>query len=488
MAFVKEPRAASVEPQFTDQAYGAGRRRYFLRTALFVLLAGIVYTLLQPRLYLSSASVLMSAPTAIDQTMLEADVQGVAIQSRILTGSEITLALAQVLNKDYQQDIPPLELRSMLDIARVPDTNLLELRATSSDAELLPPLVESWIRTYEEIRSRDIEELKSQTLQEVGEELEGLDERLAAARKALADFREENGIISMERQENAVLSQLEGLNTSLNNAVEEEVSTKAYVNTLKAAVEAGEQFVPENERAAVASLSAERNTLIARLEDLLARYTEDYINRDPELRDIPQRIRELEAALTVAYDEGTEAELENARRDWERARQAVADIERRQEEHRSAVTAFNTIYAEHEALVEDLARLEELNRETLARQVQIEVRQTDKYPQMSVIEWPLPEAERIGPAYLFLIGGSAGAAIILGIFAAWLYSYLNPRAAQPAYVTLSGVHLFPQETPEALAAGMSTPRLGKDTSKRIEHHPDSGDKLPDDDSDSGNSE
>lgn len=483
MAFVNEPYASTVDSHVTDEAYGAGRRRYFLLTALFVLLAGFGFTLLQPRLFMSSASVLMSAPTAIDQTMLEADVQGVAIQGRILTGSEITLALAEVLNNDYQLDVSPLELRSMLDISSVPETNLLELRATSRNADLLPPLVESWIRTYEDIRSRDIEQLKSQTLTEVGEELDGLNDRLTAARKALADFREENEIISMERQENAVLSQLEGLNTSLNNAVEEEVRAKAYVDTLEAAVVAGEQFVPENEQSTVAALSAERNALNARLSDLQAQYTDDYIRKDPNLREIPQRIRELEAALTFAYNEGTDAELENARRDWERARQSVVEIERRLEDHKLAVTAFNTIYAEHEALVEDLARLEEVNRETLARQVQIEVRQTDKYPQLSVIEWPLPEAERIGPPYLLLIGASSGAAILLGIFAAWLYSYLNPRTAQPAYVSLSGVYIHPQDAPQALSAGINPPSLGKDSSKRIEHQSDAGDQVSDDDND-----
>ncbi|MEZ5490745.1 MAG: hypothetical protein R3F50_10545 [Gammaproteobacteria bacterium] len=476
MAFVKET-------QLTDEAYGAGRRRYFLRTALFVLLAGVVYTLLQPRLYMSSASVLMSAPAAIDQSMLEADVQSIAIQGRILTGSEITLALAEVMSSDFQRDIPPLELRSMLEITSVPETNLLELRAISSDAALLPPLVESWVRTYEEIRSRDIEQLKSQTLLEVGEELAELDARLSAAREALADFREENGIISVERQQNAVMSQLEGLNRSLNNAVEGEISAKAYLDTLESAVEAGEQFVPESEQAAVAALRGERNTLEARLDNLLDRYTEDYIRKDPNLRDIPQRIRELETALAIAYTEGTGAELENARRRWERARQSVTEIKQRLEDQREAVTTFNTIYAEHDSLAKDLARLEELNRATLARQVQIEVRQTEKYPQMSVIEWPLPEAQRIGPPYLLLIGGSAGIAIILGIFAAWLYSYLHPRATQPAYLTLSGVHLYPQDTPQALAAGMSPLRLEKNSTQRIEHQPDKEDQEPDDDDD-----
>ena len=136
MAFIQDS-------QLINEVYGKGRRRYFLRTALVVLLAGFVFTILQPRQYMSNATVLMSAPTAIDQTMLEADIQSIAIQGRILTGNEITIALAEVMGENFQQDLTPLELRSMLDITSIPETNLLELRAISSDADLLPPLVES---------------------------------------------------------------------------------------------------------------------------------------------------------------------------------------------------------------------------------------------------------------------------------------------------------------------------------------------------------
>ncbi|CAN0602879.1 unnamed protein product, partial [Ectocarpus sp. 12 AP-2014] len=217
-------------------------------------------------------------------------------------------------------------------------------------------------------------------------------------------------------QENAVLSQLDGLNTALNNAVEEEVKAKAYLDTLETSLKAGEQFVPDSERAEVTALATELGELRSDLGELRARYTDDYIRKDPRLREIPQRIVELEAALGMAYAEGTKAEMDNARRAWDTALQSVAELQQRLQDHKASVADFNTIYATHESLVEDLARLEELNRETLARQVQIEVRRTEKYPQMSVVEWPLSTAERIGPPYAMLLGGSFVASILLGVF------------------------------------------------------------------------
>jgi len=451
MVFVREgAHSASLTADTDSVWHGRSRRRVFVYTTLAVLAAGLLFTLLQPARYESTATVLMSAPTAIDEQLLEADIQGVAIQRRTLTGSEITRRLADVLAADYEVTLTPLALRGMLEVRPVPETNLLELAVVGAEPEQLPLMLEHWIEVYTGIRAREIEARKAQTLTEVDDELRGLAGKLEAAREALESYRQKNGIISMERQENAVLSQLDGLNTALNRAVEEEVRSKSYLDTLRASLDAGEQFVPENERSDVSTMAQSLAELRAQLEELRARYTDDYIRKAPQLREIPGQIAKLEADLAKAYSQGSQAELANAQRAWRAARESVANIEKRLAEHKSAVAEFNTIYAKHQALAEDLARLEELNRETQARQVQISVSQVEKYPQVSVIDWPAPEAQRTGPPYAMLLGASALASILAGIFGVWLYSYLHPRPAASQVVTLSGVTLYPGDSERAL--------------------------------------
>ncbi len=474
-----------------DAAHGRQRRRVFFSVGIPVLLAGLLYTVLQPAIYESTATVLMSAPTAIDEQMLEADIQGVAIQRRTLTGREITSTVAQVMRDNYGVSLEPLELRGMLAVAGVPETNLLELSAQGSDDELLPPLVESWIEVYTEMRAEDIASRKNQTLVEVEEELDSLALRLETARAALDDYRAEHEIISMERQENEVLARLDGLNTALNNAIEEEVTAKAYLDTLRTSMAAGEQFVPQEERSEVAAMATQLADLRSRLGELQARYTDDYIRKDARLREVPEQISVLEKALAEAYLEGTKAELDNAERAYTAAEEKVRDLQTRLDSHKASVAAFNTVYATHEALVEDLARLEELNRGTQARRVQIEVRQVEKYPQISVIDWPGAEAVRIGPPYLLLLGGTAIASLLLGIFAVWLYSYLHPRKEQPAFVTLSGVHMYPQDAAGALEQGAAAVQLGREETRQLQdqRQADAGDddnEVTDDDPETNN--
>lgn len=466
MAFRRDSTAIPAA-DLSDDDHGLGRRRVFLWTALPILLAGIVYTAFQRPVYESTATVLMSAPTAVDEQMLEADIQGVAIQRRTLTGGGITRAVADRLADDYEVRIAPLDLRELLYVAAVPETNLLELAARGEDASLLPLLLETWIEVYSDARARDITERKARTLSEVESQLVGLDERLEQARTALAVYREENDILSPERQQNEVMARLDGLNEALNKAIEEEVRTRSYLSTLRSSLESGSLPVPDADRAVVTSMAEELADLRTQLAELRARYTEDYIRKDPRLRQIPEQVRELEAELAEAYEAGAEAELRTAERAYASASASVADLRQRLADHKAAVANFNTVYAKHTALEEDLARLEELNRETQARRVQIEVQDVDRYPQLSVIDWPAPEAGRIGPPYLLLLGGTLGASLLVGIFAVWLYSYLNPTRTQPAYVTLSGVHMYPPDSAGAITQGSAIATLENARAQRL---------------------
>ena len=76
----------------------SGKVKLFAVSFSVVLVLGLVWTVLQPLVYRSSATVLMSAPTAIDAGVSEANIQNVAIQRTILLGEEITRRVLDELN------------------------------------------------------------------------------------------------------------------------------------------------------------------------------------------------------------------------------------------------------------------------------------------------------------------------------------------------------------------------------------------------------
>ena len=85
--------------------------------------------------YRSSATVLMSAPSAIDASAAQANVQDVAIQSRILLGGDVTARLLEAFSsRDSAIDLR--YLRHTLRVDAVSDTNLVEMVAEGTPAEL----------------------------------------------------------------------------------------------------------------------------------------------------------------------------------------------------------------------------------------------------------------------------------------------------------------------------------------------------------------
>ncbi len=461
--------------------YRSDRARLFGVVSGITLILGLLWTVLQPAVYRSSATVLMSAPTAIDAAISEADVQNVAIQRTILLGSEITGRLLGVLREEYGAGLAFADLRNLLLVEAVPETNLVEMAAQGDQEEILPAVVNGWIDVYLDIRAEDIARSKDDTVQIVQDEIDGLAVKLEEARDALEQYREDNDILSVERQENEVMARLDGLNSALNTAIEEEVKARANLDTLRAAVQRGENLVPRDQRRDVTALENELQALRAQFLEMTKRYTMQYINKQPQYRAIPERIEELELELAEIYREGRQAELGSAEQAHAAARQTVADLQQKLDDHKAGVAAFNRIYATHQALADDLARLEELNREAQARLVQVQVRQVEKYPQVSVIGRPRERAERIGPNYLILLGGTLLAALGFGVFAVWLQGYLGHRRPQPAYVTLSGVHLYPQEGVEELAyTGRPEPRLHANGTGRLSAD-SNGRETPEDD-------
>ena len=58
----------------------------------------------------------------------------------------------------------------------------------------------------------------------------------------------------------------------------------------------------------------------------------------------------------------------------------MADLQSQPDHTNAGVARFNSIYATHQALVEDLAELEQLNRDTQARLVKVDVRRSRNIP------------------------------------------------------------------------------------------------------------
>jgi len=453
--------------------YRSRRLRIFALVFTVTLVVGLLVVFLRPPIYQASASLLTKAPKAADQadTLIDpnrslpipVDPQHVAIQRVLLTAQPLLVETLHRLELEglLPQGITPAEVKSMLSVEPVPDTNLVALRAEGSEQELLAPLVNTWIDVYMENRIRQIQQSTGATLEALHAQLTELESRIARKRRQLEAFRQRYDIASLERSENDVLARLKGLNDSLNAASEEAVKAKARLEAIRQAIAEGKPVVPESDERVLAVLVEQAQRLREQLTEMKQRFTPDYIRLNPQYRKIPKQLKEVEAKIATLTGNGKKVVLTTAEREYASARQAVEEIRRQLNEQKRLATEFSARFAEHEAMVKELEQMEENQRELQNRITRLEVKQNEDYPQVEVVERAYFPEHPVRPHYwrdaLWVLTGALG----LGLFSVWLAEFLTRREkpAPETRLTLSGVHVYAnpqgQEMLEQAAPGQA---------------------------------
>ena len=464
------PQLPSIElvqdaPQRPGPGVPTSRRRWkvFFTVLLLGVAVGLAIVYGREPVYRASASVLTVKPKAVDSRSAEADVEHVAIQGRLLLGEDLLGRLSRHLEEEGDAEIAEInQLRSMLAVVAVPNTNLLELRADGRVPEQLQRVVNRWAESYETFRAEEIEAATGRTTAELEDQQTQLTQRIDTARAELATFREANDIVSLERGENRSLAALKGLNNSLAKARERVVDAQARRDAVDTAIANGETVIPNEQKNEIAKLQLALQRSRTRLNKLHERYTQAYIDRDPRLKALPDEILEMEGELAHALALAKTTVRDEAEQAVTAAETSLAALEQKLNDQQASVQDFTEKFREFKTLEENLARLEKLlanNRERLAK---IQVGNLKKYPPILIVEWARIPSRPIYPNYERDLAIALGSAFALALFVTWLVEYLSerPPPAQPA--PYLGVRIYGGEQSPALAGHTVDQRIGFD--------------------------
>lgn len=436
-------------PEHPDKPRRAHRLVGFLTVFLPALVLGLGYVWLREPLYQSRATLLTVAPIVIDQpgvgggdhqVIIQNDrgesAQHVTIQQQTLLGPELLESvLARLHAADAARGLSTAELQAMLAVTPFPDTNVVELRAQGSDDALLPAVINAWIDAYQTLRARESSETEDNTAAALREEVTQLENKVENKRQALDLFRRTHDILTREDADSQAIARLRGLNESLNKAGEEEVKAKARIDAAREAIARGETIAPPEERASLSFLEQRAQSLREKLAELRRRYTNSYITLQPQLKVIPEQLRQTEKEIALKAVQGQKDEIAAAERAYQAARQATLSIRAQIEAHKREVAEFTTRFSQHEAMTKELADMEELYRKTQDQLLHLEVAPKDKLPQLSVVSRASPPGAPIWPDYRRDSGIALGCSLALALFAVWLYEFLTKRphaSMQPA--------------------------------------------------------
>ncbi|HYE34346.1 integrase [Methylocaldum sp.] len=418
----------------------------FTYVFLFGFMASMAYVWLRQPVYESTASLLTMAPAAIDEIEIKASVQHVAIQSETLLGipllEEALRHLRKAGNTSELASLTVGDLQALLSVEPITETNIVRLHAKESNPDVLAPVINAWIDAYQVRREQSTRAAKDGIANALKTEFQQLGQKIEAKRLELDQFRREHGIVSKNDADNRVMARLTGLNTALNKANEDEVKAKAQLDAIKEAIARGEPVVPSSDEQGLANLERRAHDLRQQLKDLKRRYTPQYLSLQPQLKIIPEQLKQTEEEIKKKLEYGKQNALSEAQQAYASAQQTAREIRRQIEAHEREATEFTTRFAEHDAMRENLEKLEEIYRETEARLVQVEAKPHERLPQLQVLERGHAPTRPIWPNYWRDSGIAFGGSLGLALIAVWLYEYLMRRQTPPAPTFLPDIHVY----------------------------------------------
>ncbi|MBS3963620.1 MAG: hypothetical protein KGZ80_03830 [Methylomonas sp.] len=409
------------------------RWRLFWLIVLPCLLVSQTVIFMQPAIYQSVATVLTTAPTELDQVNIQADNQHVAIQSHVLLGQAVLEATAKVLTdvdvSGTAWDV--VRLKGLLNVMPVENTNLVKLVAEGSQPEQLRLAINVWIDSYMDARRQFIAHNTDDVSVKIQAELRRIQRQIEDKRLDIDQFRARYAIVSDQSADNQAHARLQGLNQSLNKALEDEVKAKARLDTVQDAIAQGRAVLPEDDTRTMAVLLQQAEKLREELAELEGRFTAQYIELNPNLRKVKEQLAEIESKIAQKNLTGRDYAIQEAQNHYLTAKQAVAAIQAQQAEHKRLASDHTSRFSELQAMQQALLKLETLQHETQLRLAAIDAKQRQNYPQVDVVEPANLPDKSIKPDYLTQSLVALAVVLGLALSAIIITDYLNAAPPMP---------------------------------------------------------
>jgi polysaccharide biosynthesis transport protein len=457
----------------TDRARRGNRRRLGVFGLTFVIacLAGQAWNFSRPAEYAASARVQVSLPEVGRPGMQASSAYATKLQlfdsrpmlarvAEALTGAGLPAA---VLGDD-----PAGRLQSMLQVAPVAGSEIVELRASGTN----PRLVADLLNMLPEVVRKDLVARQSSEadaqLVSLRLELNRLERTAAERRARLETFRQRTGVFA-EREENEAVAQVKGLRQALNTALEKEAAAAARLKAVEEANERGRSSLQARTDPTLAALETRAHQVREQIKELERGYTPDFIALDPQARVLKSRLVELERQIAEQRVIGRQAALQSAQEDLGTAQAQVARLRAQTVAARPELARTATRLSEAKVYEDDLAQVERTRREVLERVTRLEADEQRRVAKLTVLEAAIVPQAPVRPDYWTDAGWVTAAAALLALAVMGTVEVFNrppPRVAPPASTTvvlgpawdpqrgmLSGAAYPPLPAPQGVEAG-----------------------------------
>ena len=433
-------------PHMASPTQRANRRKLFVFLGVFAIAsaASLSYTFGRPAEYRASARVQIN-PGAMQVESIKpaggsqaADApKSFLTELQVLTSRPVLETTAERLTKSLGSKMallgpdPIARMQSSFELSPAGGTDVVELAATGADPELVAGMVNGVIATYKERLDQAYRDSSIEALAQINDEVAKLHAKVLAKRRSVEEFRIKNNVVSLEREENQVLSRVRGSGTALNNAHEKLSLAEGKVRSLEESIASGKSVVRARDNPTLAHLEQRVSQIREDLREQERSYTPQYLEKDNRYRSQRARIAELEKQIVAQRQSSQRASLAEAEEDLASAREAVSRIEQKIASDRGAVQAFTSRFNEYKGLREELTLIESLYRDTTQRKAKLEAGERARRPFVKVVEAAQVPQEVWRPLYMRDAAISVGGSFLLALLIMWVVEIFNRSDPQP---------------------------------------------------------
>lgn len=203
------------------------------------------------------------------------------------------------------------QLRAGLQIESIPRTRMLEIRFRSTDANLAPKLVNTFIDTYIEQNYKTRLDAITRTSTWLGDQLSDLQMKVEESQEKLVRYQREHGILGIDDKQNIITSKLDELNKELTSAEADRIEKEA----LQRMAQSGDPDLVSNldPDSPLTKLRSQAEELHRQLAQASVRFDSKYpmveeLNR--QLAAVQEDIKSEMSRLAGKYDHEYRAALE----------------------------------------------------------------------------------------------------------------------------------------------------------------------------------
>ncbi len=484
--------------QWMSHGYPARSRnsRVLIFSGAFILacIVSLAYTFIRPPVYISTASILVSPPknitialpasspghpaasvnvsTGDDEAPGDARASGyLLMEIQKMTSPSLMEAVVTRLKGTGSGDVSVSDLQSMLRAVQVPGTNIVKLSAAGHRAASLPVILNAWVGAYLDAWAKSTSAASSTALDQQRQQVQTLQQQVAAKQKAVDDFRRNYDIVSVDGNQNEALARIKSLTTALNNATTTQVTAQSTLQSLQDSIAHGHPAILPEDKAALSSLDSEAVKLTEKIADKENGFTPLYASMDPQLTALKSSLVRLRAEIKQQRRASQDAALSQAQQAVTSARQSADRLRGQLRAAKQAALDFTTRFAQHKALLASLDQLEGLYNASQDRLAEMEATDADGAAQASVLDKPTMPLDPAYPKYARDAAISVAGSLLFGILAVWFVEFfkrsdrhtasdsLPPRiqiAAFPGYAAPVGSNVGVPTAPPLLAATADT--------------------------------